>query len=137
MRTHLRGDAVAKGTYVGPWLDVQLVGKDGDPLEGVASGGYVRVPPVLLLALSPILGAIFVLAFPLVVLAALAVAAGQHAVTLLRPHAEDVSLLARVRYQPAAAWLDEPRPETGPASTTDELADLRAEVQRRRAEDEA
>lgn len=63
------GDQVPYGLYAAPLMDVRFVGADWEILDGKPGKKYVRLPISLMIAASPILGGVFVLAFPLIVVA--------------------------------------------------------------------
>lgn len=69
MRNYHTGEPVAYGVYASlRALDVCFVGADGESLEGRAQANYRRVPTLLMLLLAPLAGAVFVMAFPALVL---------------------------------------------------------------------
>ena len=115
------------GLYISPRnFDIRFVGADGEPLEGKDGATYRRIPTWLVVVFGPALGGIFVLAFPLLVIAAIVGTLGAAAFKALsRRH----GYVARGGWQPAAAYFDkkqEARAEgDAPAA---ELDDLQAEV---------
>jgi hypothetical protein len=139
MKTWTNGQTVDRGFYVGPWFDVQYVGADGEALDGKPGAAYVRVPTLLMLAISPVAGGIFVLAFPLIALGALLVAMAQPVVWAARRAGESFAPLLKPRYQPVAAYLGEPSEKDDEAkaeAADDELGDLRDEVATKRTDDD-
>lgn len=68
-------DPAPYGLYLAGWPpDARFVGADGEPIEGRPGSSYVRVPGLVALLLAPVLGGLFVLTFPILIFAALALA---------------------------------------------------------------
>jgi hypothetical protein len=66
------GDRVKAGVYLAPsTFDVKYVGAEGETLQGKEAVAYRKVPTALLMIGGPILGGLFVVAFPLIMLGAL------------------------------------------------------------------
>ncbi|MCC6747940.1 MAG: hypothetical protein IT371_09800 [Deltaproteobacteria bacterium] len=134
MRVHNVGQSVPQGVYLSlrP-LDVQHVGADGESLEGPAGARYRRLPTLLLAALSPLFGAVFVMAFPFVVFGAIAWVAVRKVTSLVRHEAREHAYLVRPGFQPQASYLDHPDKEPTTGATDEELEDLadRVDAQRR------
>lgn len=66
-RVRMAGDKVREGVYLGTnRLSMRYVGAPDEPLPGREGTRYVRLPTWLLLLLSPVLGGLFVVAFPLI-----------------------------------------------------------------------
>jgi hypothetical protein len=64
MITHERNAAVKSGYYFNPAaMSIALVERDGDRLPG-AAGRWIEVPAVAALALTPVLGALFLMFLP-------------------------------------------------------------------------
>lgn len=104
-------------------LDVRFVGAEGEDLEGTAET-YMRVPTVLSFVLAPVLGAVFVVAFPVVIFVAVSFAVLVKFNELAEPH------WVPARFQPTVSFLSNPK---GAGTGTDpELADLVEEVEARR-----
>lgn len=113
-------------------LDVRFVGADGEPLAGLEGATYRRVPTLLALLLAPLLGAAFVMAFPMLVLVSVAAALASQ---LVRARETRHAWLAGPRWEPATSYLS--RGTQSPAvDELPELRDLRAEVDARRAGEE-
>jgi len=113
---------------------------DGDTLEGRAGAQYFRLPSILLLLASPIIGGLFVILFPVMILAAFGIALATVIVRFLRPAADRASLLANVGWQPAEAGFNGTKQdgEAPPAAEGAEDADLKKlaeQVEARRAEE--
>ena len=103
-------------------LDVRFVGADGETLEGRPGVGYRRLPTALVVAAGPLFGALFVVAFPVLVAIGLLAA-------LRARVADHPAWLAAPRFQPGAVRLQR---DTGDADEALELAALRREVDTRR-----
>jgi len=71
MKTQVAGQPASNGMYVSfrDW-DLQIVSRDGDQLEGTAGHAYQRVPLLMLVLLSPAIGGVYAMAFPVVIFAA-------------------------------------------------------------------
>jgi hypothetical protein len=69
MTTFKKNDLAQYGLYasISP-PDVRFVGSDGETLGGLENATYRRLPIILAIGLSPIIGGVFVMAFPLIVL---------------------------------------------------------------------
>lgn len=141
MKKYTPGTPVRSGIYVALWPPTgRFVSMDGDTLEGRADARYFRVPSILLLLASPIIGGLFVILFPVMILAAFGIALTAVVVRLLRPAADHASLLANVGWQPAEAGFNGTRKdgEAPPAAERTEDADLKKlaeQVEARRAEE--
>ena len=106
MKIHSTGQRVKTGIYFSPSpLDIHIVDVDGTGLDGREGGQYRRLPAPLALALAPVAGGLFVMAFPVLVLAAIAVAATQWAREKLRAFADEHAYVVQMRWQPEAAYL--------------------------------
>jgi len=138
MKTYQTGQSVAYGVYASlRALDVRYVGADGEALDGRAGAQYWRVPTLLMLALAPVAGGLFVIAFPALVLGLAVAAATRPAWSALAGLADRRAHLAVVQWQPTAAYLRPPQeepPAEGAAAQSDAqpLADLEREVSARR-----
>lgn len=115
------------GLYISPRrLDVRFVGADDETLDGREGAVYRRVPSWLAVLLAPALGGVFVLAFPIIVVAAIVGALGG---ALFKNVGHRHGYVARSGWQPAASYFDKtatPRDEG--EHKDDELTDLDAEV---------
>ena len=145
MKTYQTGEKVGYGVYLSfRSLDLRFVGADDESLEGRSGREYVRIPSVLLIALAPVIGGVFVMAFPMMVVAmsifAIAVAMRQGASVVIR----NASPLFEARWQPVAAYLNrrrskkgtQPKPElTVNRTEHPELKDLEQEIADRRKQE--
>ena len=138
MKDFSANEPAPAGVYLSSWPpDLRMVGADGELLEGRDGGKYRRLPTLVVIALGPVLGGVFVLALPLLVIAAVLYGA----VRLLRDKASASlpggAALATHRWQPSASYL---RPtdaagEAGAAAHGEaepETRDLQREVESRR-----
>jgi len=140
MKTYQSGQSVRGGVYVAPRrFDLRVVGADDEPLEGKKDAKYLRIPTLLLIALGPVIGGAYVVAFPFVIMIALAVVLVGGVRRMLSSAAENQAHLAQVRWQPGAAYLNGSE-NAGKASEgeppDDELDDLEKEIRARREEEE-
>jgi hypothetical protein len=142
MKTYRNSYPAPYGLYfsAGP-LDMTFVSADGEVLDGKTGATYRRVPSLLAVLLSPVLGGFFVLAFPLVVLAAVAYAIAHFAARPVRRLAERHANLARVRWEPATSYLHGSEGEgggegEGEGDESEVLAALEQEVQARREQED-
>lgn len=107
MKTYRSGEKVGYGLYVAPnVLDVRFVGSEGETLEGKDHGKYVRLPVVLMVLASPIIGGVFVLAFPLLVVLIAAYAVLEFGLAKIGSVAKANAHLAFMRWEPTAAYLN-------------------------------
>ena len=141
MATYRFDQCVRYGVYMSlrP-LSARFVSADGASLEGAQGATYRRLPTILVVALGPLIGGAFVLAFPLIVAGALLLALGRLTMRALRHSADRSAHLAKVRWEPATAYLHSG--ETGSDGVPDDdpqqeaLDDLEHEVAERRAAEE-
>lgn len=137
MTRHTSNQPAPYGLYVSTHaLDVRLVGADGDALDGLSGATYRRVPTLLALLLAPVLGGAFVMAFPLVVLVVTALGLARILVAHARAAATEGAWLAGARWEPATSYLAKGEKKCE-AEVPPELRDLKAEVDARRAEEDA
>jgi hypothetical protein len=151
MKTYENGQSAPYGTYATAFPpDIRFVGADGETLDALPSAKYVRLPTPLVFAITPIVGGVFVLAFPVMVLVATGMALWMLASRLLsranatvtsrvKETVDRHSYVVRQRWEPVTAYLDGKGDEEEGAGEThsSELEDLEAEVtERRQAERE-
>ncbi len=68
MNSYQSGKPVEYGLYVSPKnLDFRFVHGDNENLEGIKGAHYFKLPTPLAIVLAPILGGIFVMTFPLII----------------------------------------------------------------------
>jgi len=127
MKRYETGEAAPYGIYIARnVMDVRFNGADGEALEGRAGGRYLRLPTWLVVAVAPALGGAFVLAFPLLVIAAIVGTLGVGAARKLGGNRH--AYVARSGWQPAAAYFKQEQASAGDAGDDPELAELEAEV---------
>lgn len=136
MKTYLSGKPARGGVYVAPRrFDLRVVGADGEILEGKPNAKYIRIPTLLVIAMGPAIGGAYVVAFPFVIIGALAVVLYGGLRRLASSTAESQAHLAQVRWQPGAAYLNGSE-NAGKASEVEaadgELGDLEEEIRARR-----
>lgn len=138
MKTYDSGKPAPYGIYAASLFDICYVGADGEVLDGREGTRYVRLPTILMIALTPVLGGVFVLAFPFLVIAAVGVAVLHVAQRWLDSIVHEYSHLLKLRWEPVAAYLDpNSKGEKKETATTDpELEELQEEVDRRRADEQ-
>ena len=131
MKRYETGESACYGIYLGQnLLDVRFVGADGETLEGRRGGRYLRLPTWLIVVLGPALGGAFVMAFPLLVIAAVVATLGS---VVVRKLAGRHAYVARAGWQPAAAYFKHDQAEAGAPLDNPELTELAAEVTARAA----
>lgn len=133
MATFKSGQSVPYGMYfsVNP-IDMTFVGSDDEELDG-KTGDYRRIPTLLMLALAPAFGGIFVIAFPLLVFAAVASGLYKIATKQVAEVVEEHAYIAQSNFQPGYSYLTNQEGEKLDADNIDpELADLAAEVAEKR-----
>jgi len=145
MKRHNHNDVVGYGIYCSPRsLDVRFVGADGEALAGKPGAQYIRLPMILALAVGAVLGGAFVMAFPLIVLAATVYGVSRAVANRVGRAFEKRAYLAMLRWEPVGSYLngsrkrdaearsDETDGQAPTGAPTDDLADLRDEVADRR-----
>lgn len=94
---------------------------------------YRRVPTLLMLAIAPVFGGLFVLLFPLLVTLTVVATLTMFAVKKLRNVPTTIAkYFQATSYQPAASYLTN---KSEPGEVPPELKDLEQEVNARRAEE--
>ncbi len=112
-------------------VDARFVGAEGERLDGIEGATYRRIPTPLAVLLAPVFGGLFVMAFPVVIFAAIFTAIARMVGAGAREAATSTARVATARYATAAAFVDG-KGEDRPEGTEEELADLEAEVADRR-----
>lgn len=127
MKRYETGEAAPYGIYIARnMVDVRFVGADGEALDGREGGRYMRLPTWAVIVVGPALGVIFVMAFPLLVIATIF---GTLGVGLVRKlggarHA----YVARSGWQPAAAYFKQDAEAGEEVADDPAMARLSAEV---------
>ncbi len=126
------GIPVKSGTYLNTRRFTFAQVKDGDRLPGGAEDRWVRVPVVLAIAAAPVLGGIFVVAFPIIGAAALVNAIARKLVGGVKETAAD--LAANLAPGPVAgeAHLTGTAGEKKEGGPAPELDALKKEIEEKR-----
>ena len=137
MNTYSTGQSAPYGVYASAKpLDLCFVSAEGDTLEGKDGSRYVRIPTLLVIALSPAIGGAFVMLFPVLILAALAGTLAQVVARGVRSAFNRNAHVAQMRWEPAAAYLhkngEDADESADDAEADDQLENLAEEVEVRR-----
>jgi len=140
MKYRTTGEHTEYGVYVSARPpDVSVVADERAPLAGRAGARYVRIPTPLAVLLSPVAGAVFVLAFPLLVIGAIAVALTRGALSAMREYGREHAYVAELRWSPQAAYLKHPgepdrgeQPDERPENPVDPDLQRRVDARRER-----
>ncbi|MDF1564037.1 MAG: hypothetical protein P1V51_13395 [Deltaproteobacteria bacterium] len=137
MKNYFSNQPVPRGVYfnLNP-IDLQFVSSDDEILEGEPGANYVRIPTFLALLGSPLLGVAFVILFPVLIFASIAVLAAQALSKKAGEAVREQAPLLRMQGAPVASYLQREN-EGEEGSDRDELSDLETEVDAARAEEEA
>ncbi len=146
MTTHAGGTEARTGTYLSLRAGFTSLGKEGGTLPGSAEVRWLRVPTALALAASPILGALFIVAFPVIGVGAVACGLARRLGAGARTGAEKLGDVLAPQWTPGEAHLAAPpaptaaKPEPGKAAPpTDgaepELQSLEGEIRAKRHAD--
>jgi hypothetical protein len=127
--------AVQTGYYFNPvTMNVALVSRDGERLPN-EKGTWFAIPAIAALALTPLLGALFLMFLPAIGFALCAEAAGHKMAEAFRGTASDLAATVSPGWAPGEAHFTGKRTaETKAGSPTqdDRLAALEKEIQERR-----
>lgn len=138
MKTYNAGDKVPYGVYfsANP-LNLHYISED-EVLDGPKGTTFKRLPTLLVVAAGPAIGGIFVMAFPAIILLAVAVGLWKLIGKTVHSLANKNAHLVQMNWEPSAAYLDGDGKEAeknGEAVEDVEVEELKAEVETRR-EDE-
>lgn len=107
MKTYKSGENARYGIYIAPRaLDFRFVGADGERLEGKDGASYLHLPALLVILASPVLGGVFVLGFPVLVVGFVAVMIAKLAGEQTRALYEQHLHLSINRWEPTTAYLN-------------------------------
>ena len=127
MKRYAVNESAPYGLYVSfSPADVRFVGSEGETLEG-RSPLYRKLPTALVILCGPVLGGAFVLAFPLVIIVAIASIMTHLVAKRFRKAAEKRVYLIENAWQPQAAFLQGEQEEETAAQDADQDADQDAE----------
>ena len=125
MRTYRANESCQYGLYFSlRGLDMRFVGGDGESLMGKRGVTYYRLPNTLLVLASPLIGGLFVLSFPLIILGMTSVLATYALAKMVWSFAAPKAYLTSLRWEPTLAYLAKPKGEKakGEDEKTDENA---------------
>ena len=138
MKTFNTGDKVKYGLYIAPQaFDMRFVGADTETLEGKRGAQYYRLPGLLVIAAAPVLGGLFAMSFPIIVIAMVIGALIKAITSGVTNAVRERSHLVNMQWQPTAAYLNKRDRDSKDkdTKTSSELSDLNREVQNRRKEE--
>ena len=137
MKTYRAGQKVEYGIYVAPKaLDARFVGADGETLNGKAGAEYTHLPSILLVLAAPVMGGVFVLAFPLIIIFSIIGVVGTMMTKAVKSAFESRVHLTQMRWEPAAAYLNKSnrskKADGKEQKEAKDLDDLKKEVNQKR-----
>ena len=106
MLRHHGGTRVRAGFYwnVAGWT-IETIGKEGDLLPGGAEHRYVKLPIVLVLALAPVMGGLYVMFLPCIGFAMVLALAARKAVEALTRLGVGLMATVSPAWQPGEAYF--------------------------------
>jgi hypothetical protein len=105
MKAYFADESVGYGLYFSG-LDFRFVGSDGEKLEGRPGKTYRKLPMFFTIAMSPILGGVFVMAFPVIVVLMTVYAVFQFFGKKLTKEIARNCHLAVHRWEPTVSYLN-------------------------------
>ncbi len=136
MTKYAGGTKVATGYYWNPggWK-VEVVPPEGGTLPGAAKASYVKVPFPLVLALVPILGALFLIFLPLIGFALFALAIFRKVTGGVKEGAKELASTVSPGWTPGEAHMTgKPGEEKGEEKATPGIEKLEKEIEARKGE---
>jgi len=134
------GTRVKKGYYFSArsWM-LQPVPRDGEPLPGKAGEKYLYIPLLLAFAITPLMGAAFLMFLPLIGFYLALHAAVRPVVRIFTSSATEIAATMQPGWQPGEAHLTGQRSEAENASekaapSAGALEDLSKEIETKRNE---
>ena len=135
------GTAVRSGYYwnVGKW-EIVPVENDGERLPGEHGEKFLRIPVILVLALLPLLGGLFVVFLPVIGFALTIHAAVRPIAGLFKRTAKELASTVTPGWRPGEAHLtgsrteEESKEEKGPPVANERLEKLEKEIEEKRTE---
>jgi len=134
MKTFKTGDQVGHGMYLSiKAFDACYVGSDQESLAGKKDANYVRIPSLLMVVLAPVMGGLFALFFPVIVLAMMIGAASKLVANGVSAFIRSQAHVAEMEWQPGAAYLKKTKGKgKNIGDKGQDLKDLNKEVNQRR-----
>ena len=138
MKEFKTGDKVPYGIYGSlKSIDLRYVGADDDILDGKKNASYIKIPSLLLVALAPAIGGIFVLGFPLLVIIGLFAIPIYYGTKHMADVTKDAAAkVGEVNWEPSAAYMDGRKEKIESAkkneSTPKELEELEERVYKKK-----
>ena len=87
-------------------MDMCFIGAEDETLEGVPGATYIRLPVLLMLLLSPAFGGVFVMTFPVIVLAMVGIVFLQSVAHLIKNMFHRHADLVVMRWEPTIAYFN-------------------------------
>lgn len=135
MTTFVGGTQVKSGYYMdASSFSFTNVEKDGGSLPGGPETRWKRVPVVLVVAAAPVLGGLFVVAFPLIGFGVAAYAIGRKLTHRARAGAKEIAATVAPGWAPGEAHLTGERPKegSGEAPADERMENLEKEIDAKR-----
>ena len=133
MKTFKTGEKVGYGLYISAKaLDIRFVGSDGETLEGKRGVEYTRLSGLLVVAAAPVIGGVFAMAFPFIVIGMVFAALFKGVYSLVAGTVKEHAHLATMQWQPTAAYLKKNERDAKENKDGSELGELNKEVQDRK-----
>ena len=110
MKTYQNGSQVEYGIYVSPKsIDCRFVGADSETLDGKPNATYYRLPTLLAVAAAPVLGGLFVMTFPIIVVMMFLSAVIRIGVEEVSAWMSKGAYVVDMQWQPTGAFLNKKR----------------------------
>ncbi len=107
MKFYKTGEQVNYGLYISPRaMDMCFIGAEGEALNGVPGAMYARLPVLLMLVLSPAFGGVFVMSFPVIVVAMVAYVMFQGIALMIKNMFRRHANLVVMRWEPTMAYFN-------------------------------
>jgi len=114
MTTYVGGTQVKSGYYMDvAKMSFAKVEKDGGALPGGPEARWKRVPVALVVAAAPVLGGLFVVAFPFIGFGVAAYAIGRKLTSRARAGAKEIAATVAPTWAPGEAHLTGEPPKSG------------------------
>ena len=141
MATYAGGTAVKRGYFIdGKSFEFTTVERDGSTLPGGPERRWLHLPVLVVIAVAPALGGLFVLSFPLIGFGVVAYSLAKKIVPLARASARELVATLGPSWAPGEAHLggtaaDAPPPEDAkgpPPPGSEQLDKLQSEIDQAR-----